>query len=148
MTGPVIREPSTLVGHRIAADDSVKFAVLATPAEAGGAVVVFEIWEPGGAQPPNSHPASAELFLFLAGTGRAHCDDHEVDVTPGELLVLPAGTTHYIENTGVGRLYAITTMVPDDGFADLVQRGPVAPLDDDDRAVLAGARGVREEITS
>jgi mannose-6-phosphate isomerase-like protein (cupin superfamily) len=130
---------------RIADGDTVRFALLAGPEEANGATVVFEIWEPGGAQPPNSHSASTEWFLFLAGTGRAHCDDHVTDVAPGELLVLPPGSTHHIENTGPGRLYAITTMVPDDGFADLVRTGASAPLDADDLAVLAG--GLSAEVT-
>jgi hypothetical protein len=34
-------------------------------------------------------------------------------------------------------MYSITLMSPDDGFASLVRRGPLAETDDEDRAVLA-----------
>jgi hypothetical protein len=46
---------------------------------------------------------------------------------------------HFIRNTGAGRMYSITLMSPDDGFADLVRRGPLAETDDEDRAALAGS---------
>jgi hypothetical protein len=51
--------------------------------------------------------------------------------------VLPPGTLHRIENTGVDKLYTITTMTPDRGFAELVEAGPLERLDDDDLGVLS-----------
>lgn len=122
--------------HRITAGDTVKLAVLAGPEDGLDHSVLFEIWEPGGAQPPNSHPSSVETFLFLVGSGEAESDGVTTPVRAGDLLVLPAGTVHRIRNIGTGRLYAITTMIPDEGFAALVQKGPPADLDDADIAVL------------
>jgi mannose-6-phosphate isomerase-like protein (cupin superfamily) len=124
--------------HRISAGDTVRLAVLAGPGDGIDHSVVFEVWEPGGAQPINSHPASTETFLFLRGCGEAESDGQRAAVRAGQLLVLPAGTRHRIRNTGTGRLYAVTTMLPDAGFADLIRRGPAAPLDEGDLAVLAG----------
>lgn len=123
---------------RISAGDSVTLSVLRRPDELCDASVVFEVWQPGGSQPPNSHPGSVETFFFLRGEGLAYCDDHEVPVRAGELLVLPPGSVHRIVNTGPGRLYAITTMTPDAGFADLIEAGVPAELDPEDRAVAAG----------
>jgi mannose-6-phosphate isomerase-like protein (cupin superfamily) len=98
--------------------------------------VSFEVWDPGGSQPPNSHPDSVETFWFLAGEGIAISDGQEVPVRAGQFLVLPPGTVHQIRNTGPGRLYAITTMLPDHGFAELITNGPADRLDAADLAVL------------
>lgn len=125
-----------LQAHHISAGDTVKLAVLAGPDDGLDHSVLLEIWEPGGAQPPNSHPGSTETFLFLAGEGEAESDGARTAVRAGQLLVLPPRTLHRITNTGAGRLYAITTMLPDAGFAAMVTAGPVAALDGADLAVL------------
>ena len=100
--------------------------------------VSFEIWDPGGAQPPNSHPDSVETFWFLRGSGVAISDGVEHPITAGQFLVLPPGSVHRIVNTGPGRLYAITTMSPDNGFASLITSGVPDVLDTADLAVLNG----------
>jgi ureidoacrylate peracid hydrolase len=127
--------------RRISSGDTVKLALLRGPDELFDASVFLEIWEPGGAQPPNSHPRSVETFLFLQGSGRAFCDETVVDVSAGQFLVLPPRSVHRIEAGPSEKLYAITTMVPDEGFAELVAAGEVASLDDEERAVLIHAAG-------
>ncbi|SNQ49817.1 conserved hypothetical protein [Frankia canadensis] len=129
-------EPDTLEMRHISAGDTVRLAVLAGP-EVSPVTVILEAWEAGGAQPPNSHPASTELFVFLRGSGVAVCDGVETSVAAGATLVLPPTSLHHITNTGSGRMYALTLMCPDDGFAAMVRRGPLAGTDDEDRAVLA-----------
>jgi mannose-6-phosphate isomerase-like protein (cupin superfamily) len=134
---PLVRPAAEVTAHRIAPADTVRLAVLSGPAQGSPTTVVFEIWEPGGSQPPNSHPVSTETFVVLAGAGRAYCDEHVRDLGPGDVLVLPPGSVHRIVNTSAAeRLYTITIMAPDDGFADLVERGPVIDLDPEDLAVL------------
>jgi len=125
--------------HRITAGDTVKLAVVLPPATPEDPSVSFEVWEPGGSQPPNSHPRSVETFWFLQGEGIATSDGEEIPVRAGQLLVLPPGSVHHIRNTGPGRMYAITTMTPDDGFADLIRRGPADVLDEEDLRVLRAA---------
>jgi mannose-6-phosphate isomerase-like protein (cupin superfamily) len=124
--------------HRISAGDTVKLALVRAPSGPDDASVSYEIWDPGGSQPPNSHPRSTETFWFLEGEGVAISDGAEVPVRAGQLLVLPAGSVHQIRNTGPGRLYAVTTMLPDDGFAELITNGPADQLDVDDLRVLRG----------
>jgi mannose-6-phosphate isomerase-like protein (cupin superfamily) len=125
--------------HRISPGDTVRLALLRAPDDMYDASVSFEIWDPGGAQPPNSHPTSVETFWFLAGEGIATSDGVETPVRGGQLLVLPPGSVHQIRNTGPGRLYAITTMTPDAGFAALITAGPPAALDEEDLTVLRGS---------
>jgi mannose-6-phosphate isomerase-like protein (cupin superfamily) len=137
-TGPIERvaferhSPLPESAHRISAGDSVKLVVLRRPNDTYNASMFLEIWDPGGSQPANSHPDSVETFYFLSGLGTAYSDGDETEVRANDLIVLPPGTLHRIENTGVDKLYAITTMVPDGGFAELVEAGPAATHDDDD----------------
>jgi mannose-6-phosphate isomerase-like protein (cupin superfamily) len=135
---PVTISPDDLQMHYISPGDTVRLGVLAGP-EVSPVTVILESWDVAGSQPPNSHPASTELFLFLQGKGIANCDGAEVAVKAGDTLVLPATSVHFIRNTGEGRMYSVTLMSPDDGFAALVRRGPLAPTDDEDRAALTRA---------
>jgi mannose-6-phosphate isomerase-like protein (cupin superfamily) len=135
---PITISPEALQMHHITAGDTVRLGVLAGP-EISPVTVILESWDKGGSQPPNSHQVSTELFLVLRGWGVANCDGNEVTITAGDTLVLPQTSVHFIRNTGEGRMYSITLMSPDDGFADLVRRGPLAETDDEDRAVLASA---------
>jgi mannose-6-phosphate isomerase-like protein (cupin superfamily) len=135
---PVVIAPDALEMRHISAGDTVRLGVLAGPEVSPPVTVLLEAWDAGGAQPPNSHPVSTELFVFLRGRGVAICDGNRAPVAAGGTLVLPAGSLHRIANTGPGRLYAITIISPDDGFAEMVRRGPLAYTDGEDRAVLAG----------
>jgi ureidoacrylate peracid hydrolase len=128
--------PLSALAHRISPNDSVKLVLLHRPDETYDASVFLEIWDRGGSQPINSHPNSVETFYFLSGSGTAYSDDEQAVVGANDLIVLPPRTLHRIENTGPDKLYAITTMTPDGGFAELVENGPAEVLEDDDVAVL------------
>ncbi len=142
-TPPILRRLDDVVPQLISPADTVRLACLAGPADGTGTSVFYEVWEPGGAQPDNSHPDSAEIFVFLAGHGLAHSDEHTVAVGPGDVLVLPTGSVHRIENTSpTERMYAITIMANDagalpGGFAGLVAAGTPVSWDATDRAMLA-----------
>jgi mannose-6-phosphate isomerase-like protein (cupin superfamily) len=122
--------------HRISPGDTVKLAVLREPQTPDDTSICVEVWDPGGSQPANSHPRSVETFYFLRGSGVAECDGVERAVRAGDLVVLPPGSVHRIRNTGPGRLYAVTTMTPDDGFVALIRRGVDDQLDPLDLEVL------------
>ena len=81
-SAPVVRPVGEVVAHRISPTDTVRLAVLSGPAQGSSTTVVFEIWEPGGSQPPNSHPSATETFVVLAGRGTAHSDDHPATSGP------------------------------------------------------------------
>jgi mannose-6-phosphate isomerase-like protein (cupin superfamily) len=123
---------------RIKPADTNYFVILADPVgDAVTWITVIEIFEHGGATPPNAHVAAWEQFVVLAGEGRARCDGRDTELAGGDVLLIPPGAEHVIENTGPGKLYCLTTMTPDEGFADLIRSGIPVRLDADDRAVLS-----------
>jgi hypothetical protein len=52
--------------------------------------------------------------------------------------MLRPGAEHVIENTGAAKLYTLTFMVPNEGFAELIRAGAPVTLDDEDLAILCG----------
>jgi uncharacterized protein YjlB len=124
----------------------VRLIPLAGPDDDSPTSVFFEIWDPSGVQPDNSHPDSVEIFVFLEGQGEAFSDEHSVTVTAGDVLILPSGSVHHIKNTSeTERLYAVTIMANDmgsqalgatTGFEDLVKGGGEVEFEDSDKAVL------------
>jgi len=45
---------------------------------------------------------------------------------------------HVVENTGPDKLYCVTVMVPNEGFAEMIHNGATMALDDADKAVITG----------
>lgn len=146
---PVLQDITTLLAHKISPDDTVVLVMLSGPKTSGSSTTVcFEIWEPGGSQPDNSHAESTETFVVLRGAGTAHSDEHTVALSAGSVMVLPAGSVHRIVNTSESeKLYAITVMENDCGFEDLILRGTPVALPAEDASVLAasGSFGTRPE---
>jgi mannose-6-phosphate isomerase-like protein (cupin superfamily) len=143
-SAPVVRHLDDVLPRLISPADTVRLATLVRPSDGTDTSVFFEVWEPSGAQPPNSHPDSTEIFVVLRGEGRAFSDEHGVDLRAGDVLILPPGSVHRIVNTSpTERLYTVTIMANDPGalpggFAALVDRGTPLTWDAADRAVLEG----------
>ena len=127
---------------RISPADTNKFAMLVDPlSDRTPFVSAVEIFEVGGRTPPHFHATAHEMFYVLSGTGCCRCDDGSVhQIAQGHALVLPPGREHVIENTGAERLYCLTVMVPNEGFAEMIRNGQPIALDQTDRAVITGAR--------
>ncbi len=80
-----------------------------------------------------------EAFFVLRGRGRALADGTAIDLGPGDTMVLRPGVEHVVENPGPGKLYCLTFMAPNEGFAELIRNGTPVELAPDDLAVLTGA---------
>lgn len=143
MDKPIAKTPDALRAFKMGAQDTNYFACLADPiAEGVPFTMIVEIYEPGGATPPNTHATAFEHFFILKGTGKGYCDGVTVDLGPGSSLLVPPGKEHIVENTGKGKLYALCTMVPNEGFAEMIHAGIPVELTDEDILVLTGARGL------
>lgn len=140
----VARSVDSVEVRRISPADTNYFALLFDPQGDGiDPVCVVEIFTQGGATPPNSHSHAHEFFYVLAGEGIARCGGVERAIRKGDALMLRPGTEHVIENVGEGKLYTLTFMQPNEGFAELIRAGELLELDDEDRAVLLAPEVVR-----
>ncbi len=140
MTSPVIaRSARALQAFRIAPGDTNYFACLFDPLADGVTfTMVVEIFERGGATPPNMHTIAEECFFVLSGTGTAECDGALLPIQPGDSFTLRPGSNHKVTSTGPGKLYCLTFMTPNEGFAELVRGGTPVTLDADDLGVITG----------
>jgi len=137
----LLRRAGDWRAFRIAPADTNYFACLFDPvADAVDFTLVVEIFAPGGATPPNTHRVAHETFFVLAGEGVAEADGAAVPIGPGDALVLRPGVEHVVRNTGAGKLYCLTLMTPNEGFAELIHAGTPVPLDAEDLAVITGRR--------
>ncbi|MEM6711189.1 MAG: cupin domain-containing protein [Pseudomonadota bacterium] len=138
VTHPVAKSLGDVKAFKISPDDTNYFACLADPvAEGVPFTFIIEIYNVGGATPPNTHTGAYEFFFILAGTGKGMCDGVEVDLAPGSSLLLPPGKEHIIENTGEGKLYALCAMVPNEDFAEMIHGGIEVELTDEDKAIIS-----------
>jgi mannose-6-phosphate isomerase-like protein (cupin superfamily) len=101
-------------------------------------IFVIEIFKAGGATPPNEHAKAHEFFHVLHGEGVARCDGKTQPIKTGDSLLLHPSSEHVIENTGADKLYTLTVMTPNEGFAELIRSGERVELDADDIRILQG----------
>ncbi|OBZ19014.1 cupin [Bacillus sp. FJAT-27264] len=135
--GLVLGHFENCIVRQIARGDSNKFVLLCDGTQAPF-VSVVEIFDEGGQTPPNEHAEAHEYFYVLGGEGIAVVGEVEAAIRPGSFFIVPPGHSHQVRNTGSGRLYVLTTMVPDEKFSDLIKAGPDASLDEADLKVLRG----------
>jgi mannose-6-phosphate isomerase-like protein (cupin superfamily) len=128
---------SAAKAFRISPTDTNYFAVLFDPAKDQiEPIFVVEIFTKGGKTPPNTHREAHEFFYVLEGEGLAYCDGTTKAIRRGDALLIRPGMEHVIENTGAGKLYTLTVMIPNEGFAELIRNGQPVALDDEDLRVL------------
>jgi mannose-6-phosphate isomerase-like protein (cupin superfamily) len=139
-TDVIARRADALQGFRISPNDTNYFACLFDPiADGVSFTLVVEIFNPGGRTPPNTHADAYESFFVLSGRGVAIAGGQSFPIGPGDAFVLRPGVEHIVENTGTQKLYCLTLMTPNEGFAELIRNGTPVEITEEDRAVIAGA---------
>ncbi|MBD2598121.1 cupin [Nostoc sp. MBR 210] len=134
---PVIKSPKDYQAYRISPHDSNRLAIIFDSTNANTSLTCcVEIFDVGGKTPPNRHQWAVEMFFILKGEGIAICDGKKVAIKAGDSLLVPPTGTHLIKNTGSSRLYALTIMVPNEDFAELIRSGTPVELDAEDMAVF------------
>jgi mannose-6-phosphate isomerase-like protein (cupin superfamily) len=132
---PRILHPEQLQGYRLGSHDRCRLALL-NRAEPGGCTVFLEVNDPCDRVPLHCHHHAAELFFVLRGTVVFHVGDRSISARGGDVVVVPEEALHDLENPGHERVYLLTVLSCDGGFADLLEHGIPTPLDADDLAVL------------
>ena len=139
MDQPLLRRAGDCRVSRISPTDTNKFVMMVDPlTDRSPFVSVVEIFDVGGRTPLHGHQRAHERFYVLSGSGRAYCDGKTYEIGQGDTLVLPPGMEHVVENTGPEKLYCLTVMVPNEGFAELIRDGQTMSLDGGDRAAILG----------
>jgi mannose-6-phosphate isomerase-like protein (cupin superfamily) len=123
--------------YRITETDTNKFVLLVNPLlDNTDFIQVIEVFDVGGFTPANQHRIAFEVFHVLRGQGQAQTSNGLVSISAGSTVVIAPGTSHAVKNTGQSRLYCLTTMVPNEGFAELIYAGVPDSLDAEDFAAL------------
>jgi mannose-6-phosphate isomerase-like protein (cupin superfamily) len=84
---------------------------LATPSRGAAEVAVWRgVTEAGASTPPHTHDHE-EVIVVLAGSGSASMDGDQVDISPGDVVIVPARTLHQLFGPAAGEpLDAIASM--------------------------------------
>jgi quercetin dioxygenase-like cupin family protein len=126
---------------RISKNDTNKFVLLVNSlVEDTPFIQVIEIFDIGGFTPVNQHSMAHEVFYVLSGEGEAQTSNGVISLKAGSTLLLKPGNVHAVKNTGTTRLYCLTSMVPNEGFAELIGAGVPDVLDAEDYAELGWAK--------
>ncbi|MGL5138062.1 MAG: cupin domain-containing protein [Beijerinckiaceae bacterium] len=135
----IVRRLPDLETFMISDTDTNYFALIADPIRDKVPFMVFlEVFEPGGKTPWHHHGHAHEMFFVLSGEGKSVCNGEEIPLKKGESFVVRPGNDHEVVNTGTEKLYCLTLMVPNEGFAELVRSGFRVPLLPDDVKVITG----------
>ena len=138
MEKPFLRRALDCRTSRIKPADTNKFVMLIDPlADTSPFASVVEIFDVGGKTPRHHHVRVHEMFYVLSGRGKAHCNGETFDMEKGDALMLPPGFDHVVENVGPDKLYCLTVMVPNEGFAEMIRDGEAMTLDAADKAVVS-----------
>jgi mannose-6-phosphate isomerase-like protein (cupin superfamily) len=140
---PVIKTAKDYRAYKISEQDRNRLAIIFDSQNADNSLTVcIEIFDPGAATPPHRHNFAVEMFFILKGQGIAMCDGKEVMLNAGDSILMPKSGTHYLQNTGNQRLYALCMMVPNEDFAELIRSGIPVELDQEDLQVITNYQAV------
>jgi quercetin dioxygenase-like cupin family protein len=150
---PRLVRPEDLHGFRFSRQDHCRLALLSAPEEddSGGGdltgaadpgrgpavpTVFLEVQDPSDRVPFHVRHEAAELCFMLRGSALFHVGERTIAARGVDFVVVPPDLPHDLQNPGPGRLYRITVLSRDAGFAELLQHGIPTPLDAEDLAVL------------
>ncbi len=77
---------------------------------------------PGGLQIPHNHP-EVQVYVIVSGTGRMLVGEETKEVSAGELIYVPSGLMHGIENLGESTLSYVSAANPAFDYTEAYDRG-------------------------
>jgi mannose-6-phosphate isomerase-like protein (cupin superfamily) len=78
--------------------------------------------EPGGRQIPHNHP-EVQIYVIVAGRGRMLVGGEQKEVSAGELVHVPSGLMHGIENIGERTLSYVSAANPAFDYTEAYDHG-------------------------
>ncbi len=113
MSGLVRRSRRSAVEPHVTKDGSI-IRELMHPAVHGNrnqSLAEAEV-SPGTATAPHRHHRSEELYHVVAGRGLMHLGRESFEVAPGDTVLIPPGTPHWIEALGEAPLRILCCCSP------------------------------------
>jgi mannose-6-phosphate isomerase-like protein (cupin superfamily) len=132
---PRILHPEQLQAWRFSDSDHCRLALL-REGDGGASTVFLEVHDPCDRVPPHSHHQAAEFFFVLRGQVIFHVGERAIRACGGDFVTVPEETVHDLENPGPDRLYLLTVLSADLGFAASLRHAIPTPLDSVDLEVL------------
>jgi mannose-6-phosphate isomerase-like protein (cupin superfamily) len=77
---------------------------------------------PNGKQIPHNHP-EVQVYVIVTGRGRMLVGEEQKEVSAGELVHVPSGLMHCIENIGESTLSYISAANPAFDYTEAYDRG-------------------------
>ncbi|HVF57675.1 MAG TPA: cupin domain-containing protein [Pyrinomonadaceae bacterium] len=77
-----------------------------------------EILPPGATVGRHHHLETEEIYYILGGRGRMTVGDETREVSAGDAVFIPRGSTHTLENTGAEAMTILLVCGPAHDFAD------------------------------
>ena len=77
---------------------------------------------PGGSQILHNHP-EVQIYVIVVGRGLMRVGDEQKEVSAGELIYVPSGLSHGIENLGESTLTYISAATPAFDYTEAYDRG-------------------------
>jgi mannose-6-phosphate isomerase-like protein (cupin superfamily) len=77
---------------------------------------------PGGRQIAHNHP-EVQIYVIVAGRGRMLVGEEQKEVSAGELIYVPSGLMHGIENLGEDILSYVSAANPAFDYTEAYDRG-------------------------
>ena len=74
--------------------------------------LAFAWVDPGKATLPHKLASQDEVYTIFRGSGVMHIGQEEAEVSAGDTIHIPAGSSQWIENTGSGELYFSALVSP------------------------------------
>jgi mannose-6-phosphate isomerase-like protein (cupin superfamily) len=87
------------------------FHVVAETPRSQAATMVLKPGETTGGD-DNVHPKSDQWLYVISGRGKATVGNREIDLETGALLLVEAGETHEIRNSGTEALVTVNVYAP------------------------------------
>jgi mannose-6-phosphate isomerase-like protein (cupin superfamily) len=105
----------------VAPDGSEVRELAGPPSGTAGNQSLAEARVPPGAETiEHLHHESEEIYVFLEGEGRMKLGDDELQVRPGEAVVIPPATRHKLWSTGAESLVLLCCCAPPYSVEDTV----------------------------
>lgn len=103
-------------GEKLNVADLNEITVLIDRSETELTEVALNIWPAELNGPPHQHGQKEQIFLITAGSGTIKVGEQSFDVKTGDLVYVPAGTTHQTVNPGPAPLeYLLFNAFSDSG---------------------------------